>query len=320
MLFTLAVGGVVFLGSSFIHTIGQGMARDFFQHHTGGRPTRISPDMVKLVEEVAHDMGIKSEEIPPLFATLYLEDAFCFGQIGSFWGAQLGYPGDWHLTHPSEVDLSTLRFGVASHDQEIKLKPDVLSMAMANKLQKTLILSDDGKRFGIARELFRGQTNFFVLKSLALSVNVMCFLGVIRVFREKLGLKGRPKVAQAVIYGFVATIWGLIYVLLNDGIRDQFDSNLDVKAAELGKHYAMGGVEMYGKLIKKRQLLRSMVEKDKAKNYYSVRGDIYPGLIRSKGVRTTTRKATCFEVLNTKFESDMGATSSNEDDHEESQS
>ncbi|TRY74488.1 hypothetical protein TCAL_14121, partial [Tigriopus californicus] len=282
----------------------------------GGRPTPISPEITQLVEEVARDVGIESHQIPPLFTTLYLEDVFCFGRIGGVWGAQLGYPGDWHLSQPSEVDLTTLRFGVASHDQEIKLKPEVVSLVMGKKLQKTLILSDNGKRFGIARELLRGQTGFYHIKSLALSVNVMCFIAVIRFLREKRGLAGRPKTAQAVIYGFVATIWGLIYVLMNDRVRDQFDSNLDRRAAELGRDYALGGVELYSKLIKKRQLLRSMVEKDKAKNYYSVRGDVYPGLVRSKGVRTTVRKTTCFDVLNSKFEGDAVSEESKEESTE----
>ena len=177
------------------------------------------------------------------------------------------------------------------------LSPEQLSSQAAAEYLSSLILSDEAKKFVIAREIFRGihcrhfYESFFPIATLSFSAPFMAY------FSRQVNLKHQHKIIKGIAYIFTATMIAIVYFSVGDFWRKNAERELDAAACQLGAIYARGGVEFYDKSLRRHIALRELLPNDAGKKLYNLKGDFYPGVVRSKYIPVSSRKQSCQSFL-----------------------
>ena len=164
-----------------------------------------------------------------------------------------------------------------------------------------MVLSDDAKRFAIAREIHRGQTISYLSNGIILPIFIAVGYLTSRFINKKFVLFKRPPVFRLSMYCIMATLVTYTSVLFEDAMKYYTEGGLDEKTCGLGARYAKGGIEYYDKLIKSNIALRTLQPDNQAKNMFNIQGNPWPSLFRPyKYVPLTLRKQTCVDAYNLK--------------------
>ena len=158
---------------------------------------------------------------------------------------------------------------------------------------ESVILSEDAKKFLIAREIFRGihcrHLYEAVIPVVVLGVSAPVLFGIkIGVTRSKILLKGFVALLS------ISTLL-MVYFLVGDFWRRRTEKLLDVSAVQLGINYAQGGVEFYDKALQRHVSLRELMPD--GKKLYNLKGESFPSLFREKHVPTSKRRDYCKAIL-----------------------
>ena len=173
------------------------------------------------------------------------------------------------------------------------LSPEQLQSQIATDFCSDLVLSDAAKKFVIAREIFRGKKcphlyeSFLPVATLSFSAPFMAYFSLLS------NLKKYPAVIKGIAYIFTATVISVVYFSLGDFWRKNAERELDAAACQLGAIYAKGGVEFYDKSLRRHIALRELLPNDAGKKLYNLRGDVYPGVVRTKFVPVSSRRESC---------------------------
>ena len=161
-------------------------------------------------------------------------------------------------------------------------------------------MSDDAKRFIIARELHRGQTIQYLSNSLIMPAVIAIGYFVSRYINRKLRLFQAPPLYRIIMYGIMSTASIYSSIMLEDSNKYYTEIELDRKTCKLGPNYATGAIEYYDKALKSNIALRSLISGNYGKNQYNLQGDYWPSFFRPyKHAPFTLRKKTCDDMYNT---------------------
>ena len=178
------------------------------------------------------------------------------------------------------------------------LSQDQLNSPEAKKFLENLILSEEAKKFLIARELVRGikSRNFteaffpiFILGATAPALS--------KLFKVS-DLKRKPLLIQLLSAVLAVLFVVTFYLCVVDSWRKRGERVVDDAACQLGPTYARGGVEFYDKILLRHVALRELMPDGKGKKLYNLKGENYPPLIRDKSIPIAKRRENCREFLN----------------------
>ncbi len=277
------------------HSFAQSWARDFLQHYTGGKRTPVTAQTERHVRRVMADMGFTSEEMSRTSAFVcYPQEAFSLGSLSAGASFLMGLPSQ---AQTAAVDLSKVRLGPGTGIPANKIGGEEARM-----YRDSMDLSDEAKRFIIARELSRGRLAKRQLLPLAAtsSTAVAVAFSANLLLRARLSdsLFRRHRWSRYPVYLLVAAACACLCVLAQDWLRQRHAAACDAAACALGEEYARGGAEYYEKALQRHRALRALLPDGEGARAYTLRGDLVPGLLRGARHRPiTTRKADCEKML-----------------------
>lgn len=256
----------------------------------------------EVMEEAVH--LTTEEEVKTKYFMANVDDAFCWGGYASESGVLLGIPYNFAYENTDEIDLKKMTFGPRSADPEFdrrnKLSKSQLESEEAKILQNALILSDDAKRFAIARELERAKTMSYRTNGVILPISIVIGYLFSRAVNKKFDLLRQPPIRRLRVYVWLASAMIFFAITLEDINKYYLEASLDTKVCHMGPNYAKGGIEYYDKQLKNGVALRELVADNLAKNAYNIHGDPWPSLMRPyKYILPTSRKEYCTKFIET---------------------
>jgi len=128
-----------------------------------------------------------------------------------------------------------------------------------------LVLSEDARRFAIAREISAIRGISVWAYSLYPLISITSTYLLSRHFNEVFNCRQHP--FRYIIY-FLASTFGLaIYTICTDITTSYIEGSCDVEAAGINASYAKGGLEYYAKQQQRNQALRELMGTDGEKLY-----------------------------------------------------
>jgi hypothetical protein len=160
-----------------------------------------------------------------------------------------------------------------------------------------MILSDDAKRFAIAREIERAKTMSYLTNGAILPLLIGVGYLISRTVNKMFNLlKGPPRI-RLKMYGMVVPIVAYASVFLEDLNSYYLEGILDSRTCMLDISYAKGGVEYYDKQLNSNIAMRAL-NRVNGKDVYNLHGNPWPSLFRPYKYRfPTLRKQMCKEIL-----------------------
>jgi hypothetical protein len=182
------------------------------------------------------------------------------------------------------------------------LKPFSQDQLDVKHFLENLILSDEAKKFLIARELFRGiKCRHFTEAFFPIFVLAATVPGLARFFNYS-GLKQKPFLIRLAAITFASFFVLSGYLLVIDAWRKRGEQVVDDAACQLGPAYARGGVEFYNKMLLRHIALRELMPDGKGKKLYNLKGENYPPLLRSKHIPFAKRRENCRDFIATSYQ------------------
>lgn len=275
--------------------------QQFYQHHSKGVPTRVPHQLKALVLEVMDEVmqqpkeGVLGSDVQVNAFIGVPSEPFVYGTISG--GFQLMLPDSMMFASEKEFDLSKWQSGAAGESSTN------VSQAVQNtddhglSLKQSILLTEEAKKFLIAREIERVKSNYFYPIAIYPAVNVVCCFYVYKRVVEKLGLRGAPKAIRLLWVALSALSWTALTILAVDSWRKKIDRKVDAAACAHGPAYARGGFEYYTKILSRNIALRNIMPGGKGKKTYNLKGEKIPGFIRRKHVPFAERRAICEKAL-----------------------
>ena len=208
-------------------------------------------------------------------------NTFQAGIPNKFIGSIIGIPTNYTYKDKFAIDTSQIRIGYNQDSLNIH-------HPATQDLIESLVLSDEAKKFGIAREIVMSEKNlpmYYGYEAL--------FLGSVSPFAidymaTKLNLYSKPLPVPILFYGASGLIVLTVWLQIRDILHTYFEKQVDKELALLGQDYVRGGKEFYDKLLKRNVALRTLLGIQGAKMFNRDGDEIF--FIRQKRTPITYRK------------------------------
>jgi len=295
--FTAAIGFCAYIvlpNTTLINYI-----QPLFQHHTRGAPTRVPSKLKALVKEVMEEViETSNEEVKANAFIGTPSEPFLWGSTQSQFVLML--PETTMFDSQKEFDLAHWQFGGSSQSSSAEsatLTRSQLEAEAATAFKQSVLLTENAKKFLVARELERGKAGHFWLVGGLPLLN--CFTGLL-VYKKMvsyLGLRRSPPILLSTAVVGSLLFWTGLTVLEVDGLRKKGERLVDAAASARGADYAKGGIEYYTKAMSRNVALRSLMPNDRGKKLYNRKGERNQGLLRRKHVAWSERRTICEKAL-----------------------
>ncbi len=291
LLSTLGGLGVITILSG-PHTFLQEHAKAVFQHHTLGLPTPVTVKMATIISEAAADC------FPTTKSTESLAPYVCYGEEAkSFFGKNrplmLGYPYYFAYETEDQVDVSNM---VMAGKYKMPQVTDE-NAELIEQMRRSLCLSEDARRFLVARELIRGERKRYRIYTFMALGSVLAAAMACNMAHQALRLSKKNRSVRWSIYSAIVCALTGTFFLLKDRLQLIDERSLDTAVCSLGEPYARGGVEFYTKMLQRHLAQRHLMPDNKGTKLYNLKGDIYSGIILTGPTPVTQRKKSCEEQL-----------------------
>ena len=266
----------------------------------------------ELTREVLEDAEklTPEEQVRTRFFMAHSDDAFCWGGYHSpTGGVLLGIPHYFAYETASDINLKKYTFGRRSPDPEIDktafLTNQKLKSEEAKQFIDSMVLSDDAKRFAIAREIERGKTMSYLTDAITAPLLILAGYWFSRTVNKKFMLLKRGAKYRFGQYAVVVSFVVFGRMILQSMSRTRTDTNIDKRACMLGINYAKGGVEYYDKQFKRNMAARKLNNRDggtvkgkRVLHAYKLHGNVSQIPYISSGKEyTDARKQECEKVI-----------------------
>ena len=270
---------------------------------------RVNKKLQELVYEVIED-DIKLSDDELLSTKFFMginPDTFCWGSYSSFDGSgvMIGLPDYLAYENPNEIDLTKLRFAPATTDRELLKKGYLSKYQLESKeadiFKNAMVLSDNAKRFAIAREVHRGKTHSYLTNGLILPTFIGIGYLMSRAINKKLHLFKRPPFFRGWMYCIMATVSIYTALFFEDMNKYYTDIDLDEKTCKLGEEYTKGGIELYDNTIRWNKAFRLLAFDNLGNDMFNLEGNHWPSFLRPyKYIPFTLRRQTCIDAMKSK--------------------
>lgn len=241
-------------------TIGLSKYKEFLQFYNGTEPQPLDNKTKELLE-----MCLYKIDMEPYLETgfeafvAYGQDVVHKGSLHIRTGAIVGVPFHFRYQEKSDIDKNRLTLKNVSIDWNSE---------EGEKFADSLILSDNAKKFAIAREIY------YVLGH---HINIDCGLMILNfgagycgyyALRELYQLKHRIRLfSRMTILGAFGMAAMGTYSFMSDVFQRRRDKNALMKTSQLGNDFVEGGIEFYTKLLQRNSALYHLLGKDGEKCY-----------------------------------------------------
>ena len=275
--FMVLMGGTtVVLVRNAMETSLQGYQEDIHQHFTHGHPTKLGPKLKSILADIASDMNMSQEDVENTKVIIAnVSEPKALGYRGRF-AKKVLLMLPHYFKYNSEAD--------APKSETFKDKVDY----------QALILSDQAKQFGIAREIQRSYMGVNRLENYFILVLLCSAYILSRFTNTTLNLLKQSFKTRLAFYGLVASMHIIMWYVSMGLLRYAHANELDDIVARLSLKYAQGGVEYYSKERDHNLSMRNLTEVGPKK--INLKGNVIPSMLY-KEVTTTERLDNCQKIV-----------------------
>ncbi|XP_002741440.1 transmembrane protein 177-like [Saccoglossus kowalevskii] len=246
----LAAGGMCFFNGIPL-LFPQQTVKRVYQSYKDGEERQLSMKSGHEFDQVCYDLSIKDREKYHLFASYGTN--ICTS--GTRWlpnGLYIGIPDVFSMQRPSEVVASNMQIGRERIDWESEC---------GKSLAESLILSENARKFYIARELIEANSIQNLIPTFVAPVFIVASYVVGEAMKYLVHfIPGLATVGCACV--------GLVcYFGISGVVQNRTKTLSDRKVAMLGPEYKEGGLEFYQNLLTRNKNLRSILGKKGIKRY-----------------------------------------------------
>ncbi|XP_064617289.1 transmembrane protein 177-like [Liolophura sinensis] len=236
----------------FPHTLGLPKYKSFVQLYDKGFEVKLDEHTKQLAQEVLDAMNMKEEmEARVELFVAYGQDMVSKGSLNTRKGGIVGIPANFKYLSTDNVERNKVVLNNKGVDW---------NSSAGEKLAEAMVLSDNAKKFAIAREIFTIKSYFYAVDALLASFSFLGSYSFGYFINRKMGLREKlPMVVRGGLYTGFACLGLLTYVLVRDAYNCRQDRKLDQKAGTLMPALALGGVEYYTKLLQRNIALRELL-------------------------------------------------------------
>ena len=235
-----SIGNILYLSphGSLIDSV-----KDYYEHYSEDKPTVIRPKLQQLIVDCMKDIGMSEEEkilTKCVIANVY-EQPRSYGYFdGKVFNRVLVLLPQF-FNHQSEED-----FDKKNTSEAIPVRLDLSENSQEyRQFQSSLMLSDEAKKFAIARELQRSTKGYHRWEA-AMGVIMVCAAYLIsQVVNIQFGLLKEPRSARMAAYMTLAVTHFIIFLYNSKYMKNSQETEFDEAVARINKSYARGGVELY---------------------------------------------------------------------------
>lgn len=222
-------------------------------------------------------------------------------------GSHIGLPPSYFAKSISDLPKLTPNGGFQYVVGQNVLSNDLnqnLSEEIVQKFYESLVLSDDAKLFGLAREI--AKTDNFMLSSLDRLIELICLCGAYIYSYAKTRAYKMQYLQRRRVF-VLSGLFALTVILSSKFfIAKVFESIIDFQACQMGLDCCMGSVEFYEKMIQRNKVLREILingHKLIDSNGNFLKQPVYLPLTdyyfytNFMGLKLTDRKETCKRYL-----------------------
>lgn len=300
--FMPVLSSATFIGYFAVHTVSHDLIRKLFvAQGPDGKPMQISGylrDMIADVFEEVNKAGfhvdvfkLKMIQMPKptiRWFTSSTLDPIVFGMTDFATGISIGVPNTYNYQKPSDLPdsvflvkkLAIVRSPQGREqeqqqdtDDEVMLvkrekEPTVLVRKIDRESEEgkeyidSLILSENAKRFSIARELYVGDSMRPFLQGFTILLSSTAAFTTARAYVQKFGLKERHITQRLPAYALSGILGYGLYWFLSNAIDDYVAKKANNRAKALGENYVLGAEEYF-----KKQAVRDRILGIKARKY-----------------------------------------------------
>ncbi|XP_070565947.1 transmembrane protein 177-like [Ptychodera flava] len=269
----LTAGGVFCFNAVPLLFPGNTVGRIYHSYKDGTR-SPISEQCREEFDEVCRDLGIKNARSYRLFPSFGTQ----IHTAGLPW-----LPGGVPFGVPDSFVMQTT--GDVKRNMKLALHKIDWESDDGNALAESLLLSRNARKFYIARELMEVKT------SSALMPTVVAPAFIIATFTGNQVLQVLFRQTPPGFITLCAACMGVLAYLGMAGlVYNAVETGADKTVARVSGDYAKGGVEFYGKLLRKNQNLRKLLGK-KGERMYSYYGNENMSALNFRPAITERRKA-----------------------------
>lgn len=273
--------------------------KDLYQQCHYGIPVKVDPYTKKtLLPAVIQDLELSKEEVENLsvFMMNGHGEPNSWGALTESSKAMLGLPFWFKFKDPEEVPLKQMQFGRQGTMVTKELSDQEESSEHAKNLANGMALSDQAKKFGIAREIIKvKELKPYILQGALSSVSVMACHTVARMINNKKRLFYLAPIFRGANYIMTMNLTFMCYWLVKDGLNRRTQGLMDQQAASISRQYAEGGIEYYTKQMMRNAAQRELVLG--ADKIYNLNGEEGYELIRKRNKPLAERRGICEEAL-----------------------
>jgi hypothetical protein len=252
-----------------------------------GEPVQISEYLRNLITDVFEDvqkggfhvdvLNLKEFKCPkPVirwFASSTI-DPIVFGMTDFATGISIGVPNSYNYQKPEDLPNSVFEIKKLAilrspqgrefekqskdNDDDVRLfKQEKHPVVLVRKIDKdseegkdyidSLLLSENAKKFSIARELYVGDSYRPALHCLALFFSLFGALTTSRAYIDKLKLRNNHITHRLPVYAISGILGYGMYTFLNSAIDDYIGKRANERAKSLGDNYVSGAEEYFRK-------------------------------------------------------------------------
>ena len=174
--------------------------KSLYQSYTNGFRTKVKQEMLELINEVTKHMKLTDEEVASLgiFVSM-LSEPTGWGELGR--NGLVGFPDHFLYDSVTEVPLEKMRIGMAaSGSEQCQLTQGQIDSESGRLFADSLVLSDNAKRFAIAREIERTKMQPFIVHGTIAAALTLLNYNIARIINKKLSLFSRPPMFRMYLY------------------------------------------------------------------------------------------------------------------------
>lgn len=257
--FYLLVGGCSIANVLYMSPHGSliDSVKDYYEHYSEDKPTVIRPKLQQLIEECMKDIGMSEEEkilTKCVIANVY-EQPRSYGYFyGKVFNRVLVLLPQF-FNHQSEED-----FDKKNTSEAIPVRLDLSENSQDyRQFQSSLMLSDEAKKFAIARELQRSTKGYHRWEATMGVIMVFTAYLVSRVVNTQLKLHKGPRFTRMATYMTLAMTHFIMFLYNSKYMKNSQETEFDEAVARISKSYARGGVELYLKETARHLYIRQNV-------------------------------------------------------------
>lgn len=279
-IFGIAASATAYCVTVMPHTVFLNKLEETVSFYRRGVRVPVNNKVKEMCDEVMNDLKLP-QDLRSLIKPFHVFgfEPFHAGTLNNQSGGIVGIPINFTYTDVTVIPASEL---IINH------KPLNQFMKEADDFLNSLILSENAKKYAIAHEILRIQSNEIYKSAYGLSSIIIIATILYNRIVYHFNLYNKKPIYRRMILLSVITVALISWFAFKDTVSRHLDNSIDESISKLGLDYNKGGKDFYDNVIKRNVAVRTLMG-EKGEKVFSANGNI-EYFLRQKSMPYSHRK------------------------------